>query len=68
MLRGTLTDCVHHAGLAGEGLHGDDVLEAVQGDDTLVLAPHLQDVLHLGAQFLKGRDRNEVRHKRIITL
>lgn len=50
-----LTDSLHHAGLSGVGLHRDDVLEAVQRDDALARPPHLEDVLHLGAQSLPHR-------------
>lgn len=49
-----LTDGLHHAGLSGVRLHWDDVLETVQGDDSLSGGPNLKDVLHFGAQLLEN--------------
>lgn len=54
-----LTDSLHHAGLSGVGLHRNDVLEAVQRDDALARLPHLEDVLHLGAQSLPHRAKTQ---------
>lgn len=53
--RRILTDGVHHAGLPGISLHGNDVLETVHGDDPLPTGPDLQDALHFGAG-LQGRE------------
>lgn len=55
-----LTDGLHHAGLPGERLHWDDILETVQGDDSLSGAPNLKNVLHFGAQRLE-RSKREMR-------
>lgn len=48
-----LTNGFHHACLSCVGLHWNDILETVQRDDALLGAPHLKNVLHFGAQFLR---------------
>lgn len=59
-----LTDSIHHARLSGVRLHWNDILEAVQRDDTLARVPHLKDVLHFGAQFLPhGKTKNKKQKK-----
>ncbi len=40
------TDGIHHTGLACVGFHSNDILETVQGYDSVPSIPDLQDVLH----------------------
>lgn len=53
------TDSFHHAGLSGVSFHWDNILKAVQRNDTLASIPHLKDVLHFAAQFLNQKTQED---------
>ena len=61
-----LTNGLHHACLSCVGLHWNDILETVQRDDALFGTPHLKNVLHFGAQFL--REQRDMFYNHILHL